>query len=341
MTPKIEVNDELRAMWSRCVASDLTMESTLTAQRASLELAKALETPLRKGIMSGDILGGVFEEVDFPYGVAIEYPLDLLAPGTEKDFVAYTIPNQGRIPERQVEGDYVTIPSYTTGNSIDCKQQYARDARWDVLGRMMQVLEAGFVKKDNDDGWHTLIAAGADRNIIVFDSTANSGQFTKRVLSLAKVVMRRNGGGNSSSVNRGRLTDVYLSPELVEDMRNWGVDIVDEFTRREIYTTDDANGERVNRIFGVNLHAIDELGETQEYQNYFLNDLGGSLASGDLELMVGLDLEKNDSFIRPVRQRVQIQEDPLMPRQQRFGWYASADGGFAALDGRRTILLSA
>jgi len=335
MPGKIQPSEKLEKLFRATASSDEDV-----ARKASMQLAKALEIPLRKGIMSGDIVGGIFEEVDFPYGVAVEFPLDFLAPGTEKDFVAYTIPSQGRVPERQVEGDYVTVPTYRVGNMIDCKQQYARDARWDVLARMMSVLEAGFIKKDNDDGWHTLIAAGADRNIMVFDSNANSGQFTKRLVSLGKVVMRRNGGGNSASIMRGKLTDIYQSPETIEDMRNWGVDIVDEFTRREIYTTDDANGDYVNRIFGVNLHAIDELGETQEYQNYFANDLAGALAAGDLELMVGLDLEKNDSFMHPIRQRVQIFEDPLLPRQQRVGWYANAEGGWACLDNRRVLLLS-
>ena len=82
----------------------------------------------------------------------------------------------------------------------------------------MEVLEASFVKKMNDDGWHTILAAGVDRNIVVFDSDAAAGQFTKRLVNLMKTVMRRNGGGNSSSNNRGQLTDLYVSPEAMEDL---------------------------------------------------------------------------------------------------------------------------
>jgi hypothetical protein len=245
-----------------------------------LNLAKALETPLRKGVMAGNIIDGIFNQMQFEYGTAIEFPLDFLAPGTEKDFTAYTIPRQGRLPERHVEGDYVMVPTYEIGSSIDFSMQYARDARWDVVGRAMNVLESAMVKKMNDDGWHTIIAAAADRNIVVFDSQANSGQFTKRLISLGKTVMRRNGGGNSTSAMRGKLTDVFLSPETIEDMRNWGVDIVDEFTRREIYLAED-HTDNVQRIFSVNLHDIDELGESQEYQNYYISELGAALSTGD------------------------------------------------------------
>ena len=201
----------------------------------------------------------------------------------------------------------------------------------------MQVLEAGFVKKMNDDGWHTLLAAGVDRNVLVYDADAADGQFTKRLISLMKTVMRRNAGGNTGSLNRGKLTDVYLSPEALEDIRNWGIDQVDEITRREIYQAGD-DGAAITRVFGVNLHDMDEMGESQEYQLFFSNQLSGSLNSTDPELVVGLDLSANDSFIMPVKQDVQIFEDDALHRQQRAGFYGWAEIGFAVLDNRRILL---
>ena len=315
-------------------SGSLKREESLSA---NAEFAKALELPLRQSILSGDIINGIFEPIQLAQSATPEFPLDFLAPGTEKDFVAYTIPNHGYIPERHVEGDYVMVPTFDIGASIDYLLKYARDARWDVVGRAMEVLESSFVKKMNDDGWHTLMAAGVDRNIVVFDSDADSGQFTKRLVSLLKTVMRRNGGGNSASTNRGMLTDLYVSPEAVEDIRNWGIDQVDEVTRREIYVAGDGSGS-LNRIFGVNLHDIDELGEGQEYQLFYDNVLNGSLPSGDVELVVGLDLRKRDSFIMPIREQVQIFEDDTLHRQKRAGFYGWAEQGFAVLDNRRVLL---
>ena len=302
---------------------------------ATAELAKALEIPLRKGVMSGDILDGIYEAVRLAPGASAEFPLDFLAPGTESDFVAYTIPNHGRIPERHVEGDYVMVPTYDVGASIDYLLKYARDARWDVVGRAMDVLQAQFTKKMNDDGWHTILSAGVDRNILVYDADATAGYFSKRLVSLMKTIMRRNGGGNSSSVNRGQMTDLYLSPEGLEDIRNWGVDEVDDITRRELITRE---GGLLSRIFQVNLHDIDELGEGQEYQNYYSTDLSGSLPGSKKEIVVGLDLSSNDSFVMPVRQEVQIFEDDTLHRQKRAGMYGWAEHGFAVLDNRRVLL---
>ena len=302
---------------------------------ASAEFAKALELPLRQGVLSGNILDGIFEAIRLAPGATPEFPLDFLTPGNEKDFVAYTIPNHGYVPERHVEGDYVMVPTYDVGASIDFLLKYARDARWDVVGRAMDVLQGQFTKKMNDDGWHTILSAGVDRNILVYDADASDGYFSKRLVSLMKTIMRRNGGGNSSSVNRGQMTDLYLSPEGLEDIRNWGVDEVDDITRRELITRE---GGLLSRIFQVNLHDIDELGEGQEYQNYYSNDLSGSLPGSKKEIVVGLDLSSNDSFVMPVRQEVQIFEDDTLHRQKRAGMYGWAEHGFAVLDNRSVLL---
>ena len=147
-----EPTPEMNQLLSR--AGSLQREESLAA---TSELAKALELPLRQGVMSGNILGDIFEAITLQPGATAEFPLDFLAPGTEKEFVAFTIPNHGRIPERHVEGDYVMVPTYDVGASIDWLLKYARDARWDVVGRAMEVLQGQFVKKMNDDGWHTLL----------------------------------------------------------------------------------------------------------------------------------------------------------------------------------------
>ena len=310
------------------------------AAEAMAGLAKAIELPLRQGILNGDIVSNIFTRIAMDPGSSTEFPLDLLSPGDENGHVAYVAPAHGYVPERTVQGDYVMIPTYTIVNAIDWLLRYAREARWDIVGRATQVLEAGFVKKMNDDGWHTLLAAGVDRNILVYDADAAAGQFTKRLVSLMKVIMRRNAGGNSSSLKRGRLTDIFLSPEGVEDMRNWGVDQLDETSRREIYVASD-DASSVSRVFGVNINAIDELGENQQYQTYYEDSLSGTYGpSSDVELVVGLDLAADDSFVMPIKQEVTVFDDPNLHRQQKAGLYGHAEIGFGVLDNRRVVMAS-
>lgn len=307
------------------------------AEAAQYELAQALQLPLRQGVLKGDVLMGIFERMDVEPGASTDYPLDILAPGTEDDFVAYTNPGNGRIPERQVEGDYIKIPTYMMASSIDWLLRFSREARYDVVARCMEILEAGFVQKRNNDGMHTILSAAADRNILVHDADATAGRFTKRLVSLLKTIMRRQAGGNTGSLTRGKMTDMLVSPEAVEDIRNWNIDQVDEMTRREIYLSGD-DGNSLTRIFGVNLHDLDEFGQGQQYQEYYLNDLGASLAASDLELVVGLDLSADDSFVMPVKMDVSLFVDPALHRSQRAGMYGWMELGFAVLDNRRCIL---
>jgi hypothetical protein len=316
----------------RATAADNTAER----EAAQYEFAKALELPLRQGVLYGDVVRNIYEPIKYAPGTTIEWPLDLLAPGTEGEFVAYTSPGIGKIGERRVEGDYVMVPTYEIANSIQWALRFAYEANWNVVARALQILEAGFVKKINDDGWHTLLTAAVDRNILVFDADASAGQFTKRLVSLMKTVMVRNAGGNTTSIKQGKLTDLFTSPEAIEDIRNWGLDQVDELTRREIYlATDDADA--LTRVFGVNLHPLREFGQQQEYQLFFTNTLGGSLQASDYELVVGVDMVNRDSFIMPYKREVQTWPDLNLHRRGEEGYYGRGEFGFAVLDNRRVV----
>lgn len=308
------------------------------ARAAMREMAIALTLPLKKGVLKGDILDGIFDPIEFPLGAAIEFPLDLLSPGTEKDHVAYSIPNHGKIPQRNVQGDYVMVPTFNVGNSIDCNLRYLTDGRWDVVGRMMQVLEGGFTRKRNNDGWHTILAASVARNIAVYDGAATAGLFSKRLVSLMETQMRRSAGGNSTSINRGKLTDLYVSPESLGDIRSWDLTQIDEFTRREIFLAGGDETQGLTKIFGILLHDIDEFGVGQEYQNYYSNTLGGTLPSDKTEIVVGLDLVHDDSFVNPIRRPIQVFEDMTLHRELRVGWYGFGEHGFAQLDSRRSLI---
>jgi hypothetical protein len=305
----------------------------LVAQKA---LAEALTEPLRKGIFDADNLGGIFARQVLAPGAQANYQLDFVRPGTEDiDFTAITMPKQGRVPERHVEGDELWVPTYRIANAIDWDLRYARDARWDVVKRALDVMKMGLVRKINEDGWHTILSAADSRGLVVTDSVAAAGQFTKELVSKMITSMTRNAGGNGQA---GKLTDIYLSMEAIEDIRAWDVSEIDEVTRREILTN---AGRNMMTLYGVRLHPMTEFGVGQEYQNYMVNVLGRAVTGADAtdqEFVVGLDLSSNDSFVMPIREELQIFEDPALHRQQRAGYYCWQEHGFAILDNRRVML---
>lgn len=305
---------------------------------AQEQLAVAVQTPLREAILVGDIVRGLYFPERYQPGVNPEYPIDVIAPGEEDDFMAVTNPGLGHIPEHAIEGDYVTIHTYGVHNSIDWPLRIARNGDVGMVRRAFQVFQAGFVQKLNDDGMHTLIAAAVDRNIVVYDADAAAGQFTKRLVSLMKTTMSRNAGGNAASMNRGRLTDLLLSVDAVEDIRNWGVDQVDDITRHNIYMAGD-NSNDVLRIFQVNLHGLTELGEGMRYQNFYDNQLGAAMPTGDVEIVLGVDgANAADSFVMAIREEVEVFPNDALHHQQRAGLYGWGEFGFGVLDTRRCLL---
>lgn len=333
--PKVilQPNDAILGL-IRATASDNLHER----DAAQMQLAKAITTPLREVILYQDVTSPVFTPMPWPNNTAVEFPLDLIAPGQENEFIAYTSPGSGYIAQKKVHGDYVTIPTYGVANAIDWELKFARQANWAIVARAMEVMEAGFVKKKNDDCWNTVLSAVVDRNLLVYDGDATAGMFTKRLVSLGKTTMTRNGGGNSV-FGGGKLTDIFMSPEGIEDIRNWGVDQVDELTRREIYLASD-DGAAITRVFGVNLHPMLEFGVGQQYQQFFVNQLGGAIEGSDTELAIGLDLSRDDSFLMPVTLELQVFADPTMHRRQEEGYYGWFEMGCAVMDNRRVIALS-
>ncbi|MEM3063559.1 MAG: hypothetical protein QW303_08475 [Nitrososphaerota archaeon] len=332
-------------MWRPTEQEKLLLKQTASPNReialaAQEKIAQALELPLRAGVQPGDIVGDIFEVIPSEGASSVEFPLHFMAPGTESDYVAFTVPRFGAIPQRVIMGDFVTVPIYDIAGSIDWDIKYARDARWDVVADAAENLRMQFVKKRNDDGWHTILSAGYNRGIVAADDEADAGFFSVRLVSLMKVALARNGGGNTSSINRSYLTDLYVSVEAEANMRSWGVDQVDEITRREIFTSPDGV---LSRVFGVNIHALTELGVGAEYQLFYSSVLGGSLPNAGnqkVELVVGLDRSRKRSFVMPESEPLTIVPDETKIRSRQRGYVGWQSLGFGVLDSR-TVLLGA
>ncbi len=337
MVPNEKAIKALRAMASNDVK---------VAEAAQSKWAKALQEPLRQGVFDQDNLDDIFERNVLAPGAQATYPLDIVKAGEEDNFVAYTYQTQNRIPERRVEADELTIPTYRIANSIDWDLDIAKDARFDLVRRALQVYKEGFAKKLNYDGWTTILAAAVQRGLIVSGATqAGSpftgrtgqgsatlgGEFTKELVSRMIITMLRGAGGNAIKTN---LTDLYISAEAIGDIRAWTSSDVDTFTQREIIKSSQFG---MSELYGVMLHPMHELGIGQDYQT-LINDLGGTLPSGTKEWCIGLDLATQDSFVMPIREELVTREDPALLRQWRMGIYGSMKHGFAALDTRRVIL---
>lgn len=323
----------------------------LVRAKAITQFLNALQLPVRQAIFDGDLTSGIFNTEVLQPGTSPEVPVDVITPGTEGDYRAFTNPGKGYIPAVMGGGDKFTLSLISNTNAVEWDLDYVKNVRWAVISRYMEAMVAGFVKKRNDDCWHTILAAVADRGLTVYDAGASVGQFTKKLFSLARCAMARNGGGNGSSIKRGKMTDVWLSCEGIEEILNWNLDQIPDVVRAQMYSMS-GNDNTTLDILKTKLHEMYELGVNQEYQNYYVNTLGGALVpivgathvAADVELAIGLDLLNRDSFVMLIAEELQLFEDGAtggtLHRSQKGGAYGWEKYGVGVLDSRRVVALS-
>ena len=199
----IQITDKEKNLL-RATASENEAEAAVHSQA----LAQTLDKAWRAGVLEPDLLTGIFDKVMLAQGAEAKFPLDLYSPTKESQglYKAFVIPNVGKVPEQPVEGDEIFVPTYKVANSIDWALSYARDARWDIIARAMNVYANGFTRKMNDDGWHVILKS-ASVNSVSSDSAATSGAFTKRLVTGMMTDIVRLTGGRGS-----KLTHIYVSP---------------------------------------------------------------------------------------------------------------------------------
>jgi hypothetical protein len=326
-----DISNKTVELLKQCASSD-----PAKATAAQHALALALGEPVRKGVMDGDILGDIYDRIVLAPGAQAMFPLDFLSPGTEDEMVAFSIPKSGKIPTKHLEGDELWVPTFRVGNSIDLDLRYIRDARYDVIGRAAQVLVDGFLARNNEDGWKAILVAAAERQASPVEGPTANSKFSKELISVMDTYNVRNASGNAATSS---LTDIYVSPEGMENIRGWTpanigtpATEIDPVTMREILV----NSGTVS-LYGKRLHVLKELGASQTVQGFYTSN-GGSFDGTNDNLVVGLDLMTRDAFVNPVREELSVFEDETLHRHQKMGWYAWMEHGYAVLDNRRIVV---
>jgi hypothetical protein len=305
------------------------------AKKHRRSFAQVLRRAWRTGVLEPDQIEPIFDRIVLPPGADAKFPLDFYRPsdgwGENETHKAFFIPKEGEIPRVAIDGEEILVPTNKYANAIDWPLDYAREARWDVIAKAMEVYTNGFVQRLNDEGWKVVLTSAGSHGSVVTDSAAATGVFTKRLLTNLMTEIKRIPTGGRGS----RVTDIYMSPEAVADIRNFDNTILDDITLRNILITPE---DGTPQLFGIRLHDAPDFGVGQDYQTIITDDVGVALPAGDEEFIVALDLANRDSFVMPVREEMDMFDDPTLHRKQRAGVYGWLQVGFAALDNRRALL---
>jgi len=349
MVNKIEnfPEDELRALLKDSANQELSADE-------KKEIAAAITVPILQLVRDQSLARQLFAVEPLGPGAQAAYPV-------ADDFEApiFVLPTLGYIPQNFIEavGEEVYVPIFKIGTSFDWSLDYARDGRIDIAERAMRNAARAVVDYEEESAWRVLVPAATTAfsgkgqlgprpaPIVEISAGPAAGFLSKELVNQMMVRMKR---------NKRTLTDLYVSPEDMADIREWSESEVDPVTRREIFQ---AAGR--SEIFGVVLHEVHQLGLTGKYNinsaasGFGIFRLGGGGSFNDYApteanevdangavtdpgetQIYGFDMTSNDSLVMPVKQELKFWDDPDLHRHQKQGFYGWEQIGLAVLDSR-------
>jgi len=348
---EIENKEQLQELFKATASSDVEAMK-MVAQAISVPILQLVrDASLARQLFAGEVLG---EGAQASYPVADDFEAPI-----------FILPRVGMVPQNYIEapGEEVYVPTFLLSTSFNWALKYARDGRIDIAERAMRNAARAVVDYEEECAWR-VIAPAATSNfpgkgllgarpapiVEIESSSIASGFLSKELVNQMIIRMKR---------NRRTLTDLYVSPEDMGDIREWSDSQVDEFTRRDIFV-----GNGMGNIFGVQLHEVQQLGATgryninsadseagifrvhsstgkfNDYKPTVANkvDSDGNLVTAGETQIYGFDLTSNDSLVMPIRSELQFWDDPSLHRQQQQGFYGWEEVGFAALDPRMMVM---
>lgn len=335
-----------------------------TAYEAQAALAAFLAPVLAEVINNAPTISNLFKTLSFSPDDNPSIPLDLYSDINDEDYVqVYSQSVPGGLPTSTVQPSFseMKVTTYRLDSAVSFDRKFASKSRMDVVGktfarvaqeillkqeRTSANLIMGALAKASTNGNKHIIDCGTDGRVLLDDFN--------RMLTLAKRIHTSWSGG-SPTARRGGVTDLIVSPEVVQELRtiaynpintkagvdaksgaegNTAIPATDDM-RNQIY-----NSAGIPEFYGVNIMEINEMGVGQKFNKVFdavSSDLSDSSSE---ELMLGLD-RSMDSLMKVVALDAEsgtemslLADDQYSVRQQKIGYYGSLEEGRVCLDDR-------
>lgn len=287
-----------------------------------------------------------------------EFPLDVFFNEQDGDIRVHFQPRAGGTPSSQLYNlETVIVPTAMYQGEVSWANRFARNGRLDVISSYIHKLGQAMVRKEEVNGWAVLLNAVANANTNGLANTIASSttdgvlhlELLNQLLTRAKRINTSVGGGTAVAAPQG-ITDIYLSPEAMEDIRAMSYNGIN--TRgspaatpaagdSSITLPDDLRkqilaGAGIPSLMGITLHEMNEFGCNQAYNILFSNFYTGSFTQASHEVILGVDMTR-DSNVMPIKGDLQIVNDVFNNRSDKSGVLATEDVGFAVLDSRSVV----
>lgn len=345
----------------------MASKNRITALEAREAFAALLQPVANQVLNQAGTTAQIYRPSPYDEDDSPSIPLDIFY-ATESNFIQVWTSGgvAGGIPTNQFTGlQELKISTFKLESAISWLERYAKRARVDVVSAGLSRLMSEVVTKKNRNGWSVLMKALAEASTngsdhLITSTTQNVLQLDdfNRLLTLSARINESYDGGTSDE-NAVTLTDIYLSPEMMEEIRSMAYEPqnttatpnTDESTavplpdnmREQIYRSAGAS-----EIYGITIHQLKELGVGEKYTHLFDSWTTGNIAHStqafdatDDEIIVGIDLSRENSCIMPIARNAENGEnfvlqpdDQWTARSSKFGFWGACELGFVVVDAR-------
>jgi hypothetical protein len=262
------------------------------------------------------------------------------------------------------------IATYGLDTAVSFDRRYAAKSRMDVVSKTFTRAAQEILAKQETTSATLVMGALADAETnstkhVRASSTATGSRFLlddiNKMMTLSKRINGSFLGGTPAAGSARGITDLIVSPEVVEDLRAMAYNPINTVatasTGNDIAAPDELrmsvyNSAGLPEFYGISIMEILELGIGKRFTNLFdaaasttdygTNEGGGVFPAAD-DLVVGLDRSR-DSLIRAVAVDEDnggefnlIADDQYSIRQNKIGYFGSIEEGRMVLDDRALV----
>ena len=328
---------------------------------------------IQKVIKQASTAGLIYTDVSYDEDDNPSYPLDLYYNEGAGHVTIWSQSMAGGLPTSLTEGvKEIKISTYKLDAAVSYLKKYARKSRLDVVSKSLERMAQEMLVKQERNAWAVILKALANSSSTNSDA-ANNGHVLatlkerefvagdiSRLMTHMKRISASFANGTADPSDAFGLTDLYVSPEVMEQVRAFSYEAFNKNNTSGALGLPDSVREEVWRnaglasIYGVALHDLVELGISKKYNTLFgtfaqngitptsagTGAQSGNFATGADTVMIGID-QSRDAFVRPVAtqnetggQFTAVPDDQFALRSDKVGFYGSLEEGRICIDAR-------
>ena len=349
------------------------------AYEAQAAVADLIGPVISEVINNAPTIGNLYTTISYGEDENPSLPLDLFHDITTENYIqVYSQQVAGGLPYSQVfpAHNELKFATYTLDSALAFDRKYVRSARLDVVSKTFTRMAQEVLYKQTKTAFNVLataLAKGQGTTATAGNQVIGSNARDRFVLADFNALITKSKRINSSfdggtpigGVKSG-ITDLLVSPEMVEELRAMAYNPVStanapvggtptdgsmapDSLREELY-----RAAGLPTFYGINIMEINQLGVGQLFNKLFAAIAtveGGivgpagdaSFVQADDEILIGIDRTK-DSLIRPTvigegspSDFQVLVDDQFSVRQNKIGYYGKVEEGRICIDDRALI----